>query len=422
MARRKRTVVKKEVKTKKRTSLTERLRTNATKAFGKDNVPDMEEFDNSVYGIPIQNNLPLQFLLGVDIWPLSRFTTVVGKESTSKSGFTYYLGTQFAKQGYPYLELHTEGKQNPDQIKGTFQNDELFYNQFIPLTAGSLDQLIEECNGIKKFYEEECPNNEEAMLLTLDSLACVTRAEFMKDSQEEGANHDPGYGPAKAALMWQEHLKVYGPSFISKCPVAFVMINHQKSKLGGANPHVKSEAGGSHKEFNWVSKLSFRRASRNKTLSQSKDIIKIKNEKSALGVTDRMISVEYIITLQKGDIPNTFEYNWDKALVQLLLSKDVSTADLKKVLNIVQSGTKYTCKEVGITKGTQEEIGKAIHADKELIKRLQEDVLYIKRKPKYLHGKIISANEYSKKVAKQEKAREKAKEKSDELKAEISES
>lgn len=384
-------MTRKKKKRKKKvngTSITETIRANATKAFGDKAVPSMEEFNKSIYGIPIVNNLPLQYLLGIDVWPLSRFATVVGKESTTKSGFTYYLGKMFAQQGYTWIEVHTEGKPNPDQVHGTFQDEELVNNHFIPITADSMDELIDELNGVARFWKQSDPDDNFALLLTLDSLACVTSQKFIKDSQEEGADHTPGYNPAKVAHAWQEHLKVFGPTFISKKPVSFVMINHQKPKMDGANPNVKTEPGGTHKEFNFVTKLSFRRPSRRTNTSSHINCLQIKNEKSGVGVTGRMIKVDYVIDL-KDQKYNKFDYQWDKALVTLLRGGDISKTDLHKVLHIEKSGTKYTCKEAGVTKGTKEEVGKAIHADEELTKALQEKVLYIKRKTKLVNGEKV---------------------------------
>ena len=100
------------------------LRENALKAY-PDNVWTQQQLLDSVYGIPLEGNIPLQYALGVDVLALGRCMSLVGSWGSSKSSLGWYIAKVFLEHGGLVVSIDTEPKQNPDQIRAIVDNDEL---------------------------------------------------------------------------------------------------------------------------------------------------------------------------------------------------------------------------------------------------------------------------------------------------------
>ena len=70
------------------------LRDSLIKQFGAAEVPTIAEFTEA-YGVPLNNNLPLQYVLGTDVLVLGRCINVVGPWQSGKTQFAWYIAKLF---------------------------------------------------------------------------------------------------------------------------------------------------------------------------------------------------------------------------------------------------------------------------------------------------------------------------------------
>ena len=107
---------------------------DALRAATEKSLPSMASADSFImatYGIPLTGNIPLQYLMGIDVLPLERTMSLVGKEGTLKSSLGWYLANLFldyqVAKGLVFF-INTEVKVNEDIIRGIIQNDPVWNN------------------------------------------------------------------------------------------------------------------------------------------------------------------------------------------------------------------------------------------------------------------------------------------------------
>ncbi len=358
------------------------LRENATKAY-PDNIVSQKDLLDSVYGVSLENNIPLQYVLGVDVLALGRCMSLVGSWGSSKSSLGWYIAKMFLEIGGLVVGIDTEHKQNPDQVRAIIDNDVLF-ERIIYSKADSLDQMLDFMFFWTKEYERLIPDKNVPMLILVDSLNAVTSE---KAGEERMAGSETtGYSAARNAGEISDAMKSFVPKCLDRNPILAVIINHQKidiSKMvmpGRAAP--THEPGGVHKDFAYTWKLELKKAETRKSVYGEIPYFKIKGGKSSLGVQKKYaISVPYKSSY--ADDLEHIHYDWDESLADLLTSDAVSSTLLKDIMHLTKAGNKYTSKTLNLEGVTASEIGRAIHADKELSKRIKEDLLHIRIKRKF---------------------------------------
>jgi len=359
------------------------LRENATKAY-PNNIWTQKDLLDSVYGISLQGNIALQYVLGVDVLALGRCMSLVGTWGSSKSSLGWYLAKVFLERGGLVVGIDTEHKQNPDQIRAIVDNDMLF-EQILYQKAHSLDEMLDFMFYWCKEYEKLVPNKDVPMLLLVDSLNAVT-SEKASEKRMKGED-TAGYAGARNAGEIQEAMK----SFVAKCldrnPILCVVVNHQKTDMskmvmpGMAAP--KKEPGGIHKDFMYTWKLELVKSETRKSVYGETPYFKIKAGKSSLGMMHKYaISVPYTSRYTEDGMEH-IAYDWDDALATLLTSDAVSKTVLKETMHLVKTGNKFTSKTLGLVDVTASEMGAAINANDALAAKLKKDVLRIRSKRKF---------------------------------------
>jgi hypothetical protein len=358
------------------------LRENATKAFSQ-NVLSPEALLDSVYGISLDKNLPLQYILGVDVLALGRCMSLVGSYSSTKSSLGWYLAKLFLELGGLVVQIDTEHKQNPDQIRAIIDDDTLF-ERILFTKADSLDQMLDYMFFWAKEYEKIVPEKNIPMLIIVDSLNAVT-SEDAGEKRMKG-EETTGYAGARNAGEIQEAMRSFVPKCLDRNPILAVIINHQKLDMsrqvmpGMAAP--KKEPGGVHKDFMYTWKLELAKAETRKSVYGEVPYFKIKAGKSSLGVQHKYaISVPYKSFYTEDGLEHIY-YDWDEALATLLTSDAVSKTQLKDMMHLVKTGNKYSSNTHKISDESASELGAAIHADPVLCEKLKKDLLRIRKKRK----------------------------------------
>lgn len=360
--------------------LTSQLRDNAVKEFGETNVLTCDGFMDQIYGVPIPDNLPLQHLLGVDVLALGRAMTFIGDKGTSKSSLGWYAAKLMLKAGGMAVFMDAEHKTNPDQVRAIIDNDELM-SRVLYTKIRSLDEMIGGLQYYTKMYKTIVPSGDVPLLFLIDSYNGVTS----KDTADKiNKSEDVNYGAARNVAKMQEFFQKFLPMDLEPNPFSLIMINHQKTDVDqkGSYSISKHEPGGTHKEFMYTWKLEMSKASSVESVEGMTPIYKMKVIKSSLGQTYKH-SLEIPYESRMGDDGlEHISYNWDVALVNLLSNDKISKTKLAEVMHFRRVGNKCTSKDLGLTDVTPDVMGRAIHADKELCRKLQDQVLRIRRKRK----------------------------------------
>lgn len=365
------------------------LRDSAIKKFGSSAVFDSASFLDSIYGVPIRNNLILQHLLGIDVLALGRDMTVTGGYGATKSSFTYLLAKMFAEYGGFSVYIDAEHKANPDQILALYGDRGLMDSSFLYTTATSLDEVRGSLNYYAEQYPILCPKKDKPMLLIWDSMNAVTSED---GAEEQSKNEQGGFRAARNAAETQEFLKYYVPKKLAKLPILLVVVNHLKVKIDsntrpGMPPPTYSPGGG-HKDFTYTWALEFSKAGTKQSKTCVVKHVKIKPGKSSLGPTYSYGIVVPYVSHYKQDGSEVLYYDWDYALVDFLTSDLVSKEALKKVMHLNRQGAKVSSDTLGLKDVSLTEAGMAIHNNAELCAELQKQVLRIRVKRK-VEGKFV---------------------------------
>lgn len=369
------------------------LRENMAKTFS-DSTISTDDLLDSVYGIPLDGNLPLQYILGVDVLALGRCMSLVGTWGSSKSSLGWYIAKIFLENGGIVTCIDSEHKQNPDQVRAIIDNDELF-KRINYAKAYSLDELIKLMFHYCEQYEELVPDKNVPMLLLVDSLNAVTSEEA--SAKRMKGEDTAGFAGARNAGEIQEAMKSFVPKCLDKNPILAIVINHQKADVGAftmpGRPAPKKEPGGVHKDFMYTWKLELAKNTTKKSVFGEIPYFTIKAGKSSLGVQHKQgITVPYVGTYDEEGLEH-IKYDWDESLALLLTSELISKTELKKVMHLVKSGSKFSSNTLNLKDVSAAEMGAAIHADKELCKELKKNILRVRMKKSFneiLYGEEVT--------------------------------
>jgi len=354
------------------------LRDIAIKELGGSSVKTAEKFMDSVYGIPLTGNLPLQHILGVDVLALGRAMTLVGAAGSTKSSLGWYLAKLIREAGGMVVFIDTEQKTNPDQAKAIVDNDEAF-KDILFTQVRTLEELLGLLKAFAMNYEKTVPARDVPVLFLVDSLNGIT-SDNTKKKLEEG--EDVGYETARGIAKFQEFFKYFIPNHMERNPFLLTIINHRKKdieqpKFGAATGH---EPGGSHKDFMYTWRIELVPAGSTESVNGMSHVYKMKVLKSSLGPTYKH-SLEVPYESEVDDAGNErIWYDWDVALTNLLSNDKISKTKLAEVMHFIRVGNKCSSKTLGLTEVTPKEMGQAIHNNPEIYRKLQDQVLRIRRK------------------------------------------
>jgi RecA/RadA recombinase len=359
------------------------LRENAVKEFGENTVVDPETFRDSVYGIPLTGNLPLQYVLGVDVIALGRWISIVGKFGSLKTTLAWYIARRFMETGGFTVFLDAELKSSPDQVLAILQDDNMYDSQVFNTRIKTLDMMLNMLVYWAKEYDNLIPNKDLPICLLVDSIASVTSDKAIKSMKKEGSA-DKGFGAAQRAASLAENLRAFVPEYLGDNPMLLLTINHLKEKIEEKSktsfgPPATTSPGGDHKDFmaSYIIETWKGQTKRAKTSDPTIDLW-ITTKKSGLGFTGNKIMVK-LFTYHDENNRQVSTFDWDRSLVDLLLGDTLSVEGVKDVVHITGTGNSLGCRELGLSKVSKTELGAAIHGNPEMVAGLQR-LMRIKNK------------------------------------------
>jgi RecA/RadA recombinase len=367
-----------------RDALKAALTDNAIKEFGESNVLSSEDLLNSIQGIPLDGNLPMQFLLGLDIITLSRIMSLVGDFGSGKSLMSWYFAKKFLESGGLVVFIDAERKSNPDQFRAVVDNDELFNNYVSVYPVIHLEGMLSRITQSVEDYRNMCPNQDIPYMILVDSIAAVTSEEALKAMEKDGLASNVGYGAAHNARMITEQMRALVPDLIANNPITLLTINHQKESMdqpaSSFMPKKKGEPGGVHKDFANTYILEFAKGKNPKSVTEDQMQFHIKTKKSGFSKTGRKIQV-YMHSITENNRLRT-HLNWDKSLVDLLADGDqVSQTRVKDELGFTKVGSKVSCKLLGFKDLSAEEAGNKLHNDPVAVQKIQSILGIVRKRP-----------------------------------------
>jgi len=382
----------------------------ATKKFGEEGLISTDDFFDSVYGVPLTGNLPLQYLFGLDVIPMERSIAVVGKEASGKSVFCWFLASLMMKSATGSLVVfyNMEHKQNPDQIRGVLQNDSLWDAVAIQKQATeSLETMLDSMDWYGNYYTQVCPGHDIPIVFLIDSLGAATSNKNIQKAKGElklkkGASTAPGYDPAHNANLLTQRLKAFQSGHMDGKPMLLLTVNHLKDSMeetaGNFQQKKTNSPGGAHKDFiatytvvmgQGKTSSTFVEATAGLWLSTKKSGFTKLNQRIWVPMYTKHTNEKYEVDLDLAgggeDIQRKLvHFDWDTALISLLTDdklRPCSQEDVTAITGLKKDGAKCSSSVLGLKGISVAEMGNAIHDNPEVTRKLQ-DAFNVMRKRK----------------------------------------
>lgn len=388
------------------------LRNAAATDLAKIGAVPQDSLIDRVYGIPLEGNLPMQFLLGVNVVPLERTLSLVGEKGSLKSVMSWYFGALFLRYKYPGMVFFedAEFKTNDDQIRGVVQNDNLL-DFIFTAEVHNVQEMIETMVFYSKQYDTLVPKKDVPICYLVDSIGALTSQAAQAAMEKTGNVGDvAGFDRARTAALITEHFRSWVPMQAGK-PMLLIYVNHLKEKINaegqqgrpGYVPPEKVSPGGVHKDYLNTATIEMIKRSVPQVKSEMRAEVIMRTLKASLTETGRKINVmmrtigPQNARYPEGDTLGSLEteddvqryyvyFDWDTSLVDLLVSDKFPAQALSDVLGgagVTGKGNQVGCKRLKLSQVSKQELGAAIHADPVLTKELQ-DVLGVLRKRPYV--------------------------------------
>lgn len=362
---------------KKQLDLINKLKRTDTSRF----LLTKDEIDKLDQGVPLHGMLPLQAILRCNVIPLHNVITITGAEESGKSNMIWEIARIFIEHGGIVVYIGTETIEDTPKQKRILHNPDymdsvLYYKNanyqkyFEKLLTDSAEQIA-----------EMDPDGEIPVVYLIDSLGNITPNESTRgktEKQKEKITKDNNMSGAQQAKSNKKTFRDFQNNFLNDRPISVIAVNHQHEKINTMGFGAKKyNPGGQFLRYLNAGVLEHAIIGRNKTITGNMTLtVKIKNKKQKGGAA-RHIELQVPFT-DWTETHNDEEiavcgYDWDTALVNLLMSEFTSKSQLSDIIKIKKTGKGYTCDEVGIKDPCNaKELGKAIHASPEIVKKLQK--------------------------------------------------
>lgn len=335
----------------------------ASKQFGQHNVYVATEQEKRVYGISLDHNIALQYLIDSNVLPMQSIVTLSGPPKTYKTSGVLDLQGLFIKppvNGQAFL-IHTEGKMSPTKIssmlrehtqrlvlKGAdsvddWQDTAGFFLKTIKSTLNKI-RIAQRGRKYKEYKEMTVP----PIAIGIDSLIGAQSDTMIEQVFKDGSA--PGKTFQDRAAKITQWLNVWA-SNLTSMPVTLIISNHLKDGMDGNKYNPGGIASGFHTSLDI-------RVSRIKDLDKARSegaLLQWKVHFSSIGRDKRAIQIEYIETYDENG-KQLAGYDWNGALVKLLLELKGSTMypKLAEVIDISEHdkggvGKVYSSKSMGIS-------------------------------------------------------------------------
>jgi hypothetical protein len=383
---------------------------------------------DDLVGIPLERCLPMQYVMGVDAFPLNRQFSVIGPWGSTKSAFCDELGARFQRFGGRTVVQDVERKKNPIQAMAQFRwfldwSDDMMVKlegikdkvprTFMLLRPPTLEDMLKTLVAIMGKLSEHAAKNKDVRLpphlLVVDSLFAGTNATDLDAIINKAADGNNISNLQNAAAI-KKHIQAIN-SMVDQVPVSVIFINHMApTETGGVQivsaqdrgkqqgtpggKYRAQEGGGRFKDFVYSGNFMLEPVTAGKSneqwiLGASRETphIKIQLKKSCFGVQhDEPIVVPYRsiwVDDGKEDMQELIWYDWDASLTYIL-HRLVGPAELSRHFDLEYRNGCYSSKSLGLAGLSATEFGAAIHASPEVSRMIQRDVFHVQRIRKYV--------------------------------------
>jgi hypothetical protein len=358
----------------------------ARKKFGDKNICVAGEAGKIVIGLPMPC-LALEFLIQNTVWPLGRFTQIVGKHGTCKSALCLEIARWFKENdGITYL-FENETKYSSDlatSVVGYANNFD--QESLVHMPCNSLNDWQAKLQHMTKYFKETMSKKEIGktfpVLYIVDSLMGKLAIESQERIEKEG--YADRSHPLEA-MMINSFMKKY-PQDIEEWPMCLLATNHLKPSKTDTGAVERKIAGGASPGFQETFELEMSRDQNHKinlideeSFEQGGIKLKIACKKNSLGETDRSIKAE--LRWYQRECPETGEFrqytywDWNAATVHLLSSYEGFRKEkINEIVHIGGDGNKRYSKTLGIPSSdpvTPSELGALIEADADIKHKLR---------------------------------------------------
>jgi hypothetical protein len=360
----------------------------ARKEFSDKNICAAGDANKIVIGLPLPS-LALEFLIQNTVWPLGRFTQIVGKHGTCKSALTFEMMRWFKNaMGLAYL-FENETKYSPDLALSIIGYPESSEDEILAhIPCDSVDDWQSKLQTMVKWCKEQMLKKEIGkkfpVLFVVDSLM----GKLARESQEK--IEKTGYADRShplEAMMINSFLKKI-PQDIEEWPMCLVATNHLKPQKSEHGPQMERKiAGGAAPGFQETFEIEMSRDASAKINQVDEGNFEVGGlklilacKKNSLGETDRKIkaSIKWVHREDEatGDFRQYTEWDWPTATVNLLTSYEGHRKErIDEVVHIGGSGNKLYSKTYGIPSSDPVDphtLGELIEADEEAKAKLRK--------------------------------------------------
>jgi RecA/RadA recombinase len=361
---------------------------NMRAQFGSDHCMNLDELIQTSGGFPLPS-LALAYLLGGDVWPLSRFVELYGGEGSCKSAFLYELVRLVCCYRGVGNIVETENKATGPLFKsivGKFADAHRKQVHLSPAETLQDSQRIVSgwFNGASAIAEAAAakartePQFRMPFICGIDSLLAAGSEGKLKKIEVDGAAQRSH--PEEALLI--SHFLQGLPKLLRRKPWCLVAINHYKPKKNDRGMIEESVPGGFAPKFYAGTRIRFEKVSEKNTVHHSGAKIRMYCTKTTQGQKKRSINVEMKWRTERhpetGQSTQYTYWDWNKATIEMLLAQEAEFASLWKAINDIVdlhkcSGARIWSRELGIPKDKPvsfAEAGRRLEGRNDLIRSL----------------------------------------------------
>ena len=343
---------------------------------------DDQEISNLVRGVPLTGMLPLQAVTRINSIPIGRFMTIAGDPNTGKSNLGWEICRIWRDYGGIIIYIGTEPKENVRTQKRLLhirQSDPMTGVQYFK-NVNTQDELKTILNEINDLIIENDPQGKVPVLIFIDSLAPLTstkpRSEMTPKEKKKADETNNNMAAAHRAKNWKAILMDFQLNYVNERPLSIMGVNHfHKGVSTNGMPAKSSDPGGRYIEYLNSWRLFLRRTDTNSVNSSNSSFgVEIKNTKQSSG-SERDIKItprfkDWTVELEEGEETKVCGFNWDEALIKLLLSDYTNNSKLKEIMDLKKEGQMVSSETLGCEKVSQSEMGKAIHENEEIYNKI----------------------------------------------------
>jgi len=322
-------------------------------------------------GLPLPA-LAMEYLLGSNVLYLGALYGLAGPPQSFKSAFAQELGKIIVSHDGINTICETEGGKIAAVILQSI------YGRYADRVSMRLEHSVEAAQSYLsnciEWFKKQFPNRDQLFGLILDSLNGSSSNERHASIKKKG-HAERGF-PIEA-MLWSKWFQDQAPKFM-RWPAVFIFVNHEKRDIN--DPRRKRHPGGDAQDFYSTVYMHVHRVKTNEGVEQVVNHLTLQTVKHSFSLPRRRINIPLVLDKSKGHL----FFDWGHATADLLADTKKLGSVVKDVVEVTSSSSSmaaltrtFSCKQLGLTQVTGAELGKAVHANKKIMRELRK-ILYVR--------------------------------------------